>query len=427
MQTDNEDSSREASSAERYGLLILGALNLVWLTAAAVLIAISGAGNPAEIIEGILGWALLAGYVLFKVVKTNRLAGLLVFGRYVKDLEAGLHYAPPGITQIIHVTKEVIESDLPDSPEFIYHGDPTAKKPDGSPGDGKIPAGMTPALRFPFPGKEATKDVEVTIKVPQEDGTEKEIVYTIPKDDSLLKRQTAEVEISYGFRVRNLRSFYEAVGNVDNAKRDMDDHTIGGFNSRMLKCTLAENLYRLEQTCSEVKKELSEYSKDWGIEVTFARLKPIGLSHQYNTALTLRAAAIEDKKTTITKSEAEREARQNKGRGDGSYNQSVLEGTAAGQKALIEASKLDDGRTQAIQAVGNALKNANLVVAPQDNLLGAVASIPSVLKAVSPTQPPPPAPPESDELVGVGPSEPAPSSQPQQQRPHGRGKNRGKR
>jgi regulator of protease activity HflC (stomatin/prohibitin superfamily) len=353
-------------------------------------------------------------FVSFQTVQMNRRVIFLFFGRYVRDVNPGIVYVPFPFCQLISVSRNIIERDLPASPENIYHGDLTE-------GTGIVPEGKTPALRVTFAAPENEDDLSVITKVKRGDKTE-EIKKTVPKDDAYYSRLTAEIEISYGFRVIDLRTFYEVIGTVDNAVADMDDHTVAGFTSRLQRVTVAEAMLKLDELADEVKRELCDYSEGWGIDVTFARIKPFGQSHTLNTAVAGVSAARENKKAVIHTSEGEMEKLSNEGFGRANAEFDLLSARAVAQKETAKVASTPGGQfALGINAVQRGLETARAVIVPQDNLFGAVAGITELLKQF-PASTPSTGGNQPAETQDVKP--PTQTNQPPDEKPYGRGKRR---
>lgn len=310
-----------------------------------------------------------------QTVQMNRLSGRLRFGRYVENLEPGLHLIWYGIDSVLHVTKNTIESDMPDSPENIYHGDPTAKKADGSPGDGVVPEEKTPAIRVIF----AEKVIKEPIDVKVTKGDKEIVLGTIFPENSLLKPQAAEIEFSYGFTVKNLETFYTITGGVDNAIRNMNDHAHAGFTNRLQRLSLAEATLMLDYISLEVLNDLQTLSSTWGIEVGFVRLKTLGLSHEYNSTRTGTASAVEVAKQTVITAESKRTEGIKLGEAEASKERNMLFARAEGFQRTAEIASTPGGQFAMVNdTMRQGMKQGTLIV-PQDNLFGIAAGIAKIV------------------------------------------------
>lgn len=324
-------------------------------------------------------------------IEQNVLAGRIRLGKYVEDLNPGFYWIWWLFDKILEVTTETIESDIPAAPELIYHGDPNETKADGSPGDGVTPKGFTPALRVTFAEKTITEPYEVKVKVKTATGAEEEkVVGTIQPNDSFLKRQVAEVELSYGFKVKkgDLKTFYEAVGDTEAAKRNMNDHVTGGAIARLQRLSLAEAMLLLDYIADDMTEELRRYCDTWGIEVTFVRLKAFGFSHRFNKALSAAAASIEEKKETVTKSEGEEIRLTREGAGRGNAERSVLMGRADGMAKLADVAATPGGQFAMANETARMVAKESTLVVSDNGVLGGMAQIGKVLSRINPTPEP---------------------------------------
>lgn len=316
-------------------------------------------------------------------VLENRSAMLLKFGAYAGDVKPGLVYVFWPFYKLISVTKNMIEKDIPDSPEKIFHGDLTAEN-----SSGVVPEGKVPALRITFAAPEDDKNHPVIVNDPTKrrdpiTGKQPTMELNIPKDDAYYKRNTTEIEASFGFCVTNLRLFYEIIGDVDNASNSMKDHAISGLNSRLPKFTLAEALLRLDELGDDMKAELTDYSEHWGICVVFFRFKNPNISHTLNSAVSNVAVEGENLKSTRFKAAGERETLTQRGRGNADANADLLASTAQGLKDIAEVSSTPGGAyAMTVNAAEKALSAAKAVIVPSDNLFGAIAGAAEVLKKI---------------------------------------------
>ena len=323
--------------------------------------------------------------VSFFTVEENRLAMLLLFGRYVKYLRPGLVYAPflayERVYKIVHMTRNQIEIDLPDDHENIFHGDVNDPKQDYK---GIVPDGMTPALRIMFAGKNVSNGKEfLEVKHVEllQSGEKREVdVGKVHRDDVFLRHQAAEVELSYGFRIVDLLTFYRVMGNVDEAIQAMNDNVITGFSNSLHRLTLAEAKLLQREVSDEVRSDIEKFTRGWGILISFARIKPFVFSHNFNIALTGAASAIEEKRATITKSEGAMQDRINQGIAEGKYEEDLGKGRAEALKAITKESQVDGGMTQAIQTIGQAVSSASFGIVDQSNILGSLASATGIIK-----------------------------------------------
>lgn len=391
----------EANASEGLYDGVVGTMIVLSITAVIVILAIAvmALTNDSFWMMGImliLDAVLASGIFLYTKmslhqIQTNDLAILLVLGKYVRRLKPGLVYAPYGLCQVFGETTEEFEFDLPASQGRTFYGD--LKDVGGVVPNDKVLAEIITLSRGVIP--EGEKYLSIKGQKRQADGTyhEEAEIGRIYPDDEYLAPQAVRGEYSIGFVIEDILALYLAKGeNIDNVVESISDHALPRFNEVLARMCPAEAKIRTKESSREVMDSLIDYTKNWGIRVTFARIKPLQFSHDFNKKVSEAASAVPAKRAAIIQSEGRRDSRKNDGLGEGDFERNRLKGLADGQKELIAASAADGGRTQAIQAVAGALGQSQLIVAEPSNLLGAVASGAAVLKNfhVGPTQPPAP-------------------------------------
>lgn len=344
-----------------------------------------------------------------KSVKLDRQAILEFFGHFVCYVDSGIVYVPYLLCTLIDAPKTMIERDLPADPRKIYHGDPKD-------GDGKIPPGFFPPIRVTF-ASPLTKGLDNPFR------GNKNVV--IPKDDPYNQRQTAEVEMSYGWKIFDLRRLYETIGTIDKAISQMDDMAIGTFTDIFSGMTPAEALMHLDGVGNEVKKQLSTLARPWGIEIPVARMKPFGFSHDLNAAVVNVPIAQQRKKAAIITSEGSRDALTNVGVGKANMEYDLLSARADAEGELAIVAGTPGGQfAMAMQATQRGLETSRAVIVPQDNLFGAAVGISELIKKFPTNTPPaivPPAPQSSGQGAQVSNTPQAPQ-QPRKPRYGGKGR-----
>jgi regulator of protease activity HflC (stomatin/prohibitin superfamily) len=311
------------------------------------------------------GWFAWSVRSSFGEVQENQLAFLMLFGRFVCDLQPGLFFCPPLICSVFDVQTEQVDIDIPDDPNFIDHSDPNVD-PEGKAKEGTVKKGFTPALRINTGQRIAREDTfQVVYVVRKIDGTSEEITAgSIPRGDSQLNKQALEIEATVSFFVEDALALYRRIGNIDNAKRVMFDHAKAGLTAEIGRLCPGEVIKLTKEIGLNIKYELYLLSREWGIRIMFVRITQPTFSHEYNKRVSAAAGAIEG-----------RNARTLEGEGEGAFQRNQLTGMAEGQRKLIEASMLDGGRTQAIQAFSEAMGNAQLWLADPSNPMAPAAAI----------------------------------------------------
>ncbi len=307
-----------------------------------------------------------------KNVNLNQQAILLLFGAFVKYVEPGLIYVPWGFCRLLRATTETIEKDVPADSRFIDHSDVTDQTTGGT---GVIRKGYFPPIRVTFAPAKAAETIEV--------GGER---ITIPADDPYGKRNTAEVEFSYGFEIYDYARVVKRFGTDDpigKAKNQLDDVGIGVVNDELSRMTTARAMMSQSAVANKIRDTQSTESADWGVQILFVRLKPFGFSHKLNTAVRQAAESFALKQAVVVASEGERERLTNVGTGTAEAERLLLEARAKGEAALAKVAETPGGKyAMAVREIGQAVTAARAVVVPGDNLLGAVASAAALVKQV---------------------------------------------
>lgn len=309
-------------------------------------------------------------------VRLNEQAIILAFGAFVRFGRKGLNIVPPFFCEIIKATTAVIEKDVPDEPGKIWHGDATK-------GDGKVPDGLTPAVRVAFAPAPPTNSTDVMM----DDGR----VVSIPSDDPYRERNMAEIEGSYGWRITNLRTFVEKFGNknpVAKAQKQLDDCAVAVLTHELPSITAAEAMMRMEYMSSRVTGELKQISQGWGVEIDFFRLKPFIFSHELGISVREASEAVAKKTTKIRESEAEREALTNTGIGKANAHREFLNATADGQAKTAKVASTPAGQfAMAVNAIQTGLETARAVIVPEGNIFGAIAGATEMMRQFPITTP----------------------------------------
>lgn len=300
---------------------------------------------------------------------------LLFFGKFVRDVKPGLVYTPRGFCRLIVAPKAMFARDLPADPTLIDHGDLQEEKR-------TVKEGFVTPLRVTFlPPPE--NGVEIAESTPKR---------IISKDDPYNCRLTAEVEASYGFRIINLRKFYEKIKDLNLAASDMDDVTTAELTNQLSVLTPAEALTKLEEVSTKVADTLTEYvkDKDWGVEVSFTRIKMLGFPHDLNKAVAGIPTARAKKEATILESEGTMQKLTNVGEGTANAIQFALDAKAEGLAKMAEVAKDDNGRFAMLAASAvEAASFRNFAVVNPNDLIGGLLALKGVSDGLEKIQPPP--------------------------------------
>lgn len=305
---------------------------------------------PTEVSEmkthSSLVWALVwIAYIVMslRVVGTTERGLLTFFGKPIGNLEPGLHLVPFLFCELITISRNIRQEELPSEPEKIWD----QKDSDGKPLP--VPPGMVPPVRIIFniddPDPKVDKDIHQNGAAPTISRKPK-----VKKTDPLRRRLTVEAAFTWSFECIDLLIFVRTFGRPEEARRTIGDMVVIEMTNVLQRGTLAraqdnadainENILRsllkniLEMktgTCpttdslDELNKELVKFV---GIRILKVQFKPFGLSHDLNKQMAAAAAAISAKEAQITASEGKEQEMLN-----------IAVGTKAGLDATTEAMR----------------------------------------------------------------------------------------
>jgi regulator of protease activity HflC (stomatin/prohibitin superfamily) len=246
------------------GTLLFIALVFILLTAISISLMLSG-WKIMDVNVGAVLLTFIAAYFVFSFgsVRGNEVGVMTKFGEPIRNLGKGLYFAPLGIFSVIKFPGTIIEDELPGPPEKI-HRDPFKEDQDVTPE--KVPEGMFPPIRVKFGS-------------PKPDDTEE------LKKDAYNIAMVAEVPPVISWQITNPMMFWETVGDVENCRKIMEDRAVALFGAEFAKITPAKAALNLTETSQKLKKLLMEETKNLGITIIDALVKPFVFSHKLNRAV----------------------------------------------------------------------------------------------------------------------------------------------
>lgn len=248
------------------------------------------------------GWAIFFAQILytifsFRTLGPTELGAVLFFGKPIKSVSSGLVFIPLGICQLAKETRLTIQDELPADPEHIYRG------------EGAAPPGMFPPIRIPFNDKPEG-------------------------DDPLSRRITAEIVPVIRWRIKDYIKFLTTIGSRPEAKRQMEDATIGLCMRELPHKTVSEALMELKIFNAELQTTIEEMVEKWGIHTETAQIKQINFHHALNDSISSVPEAEFKAKATVKTAEAEKKKRALEGQGSGDAEKAILDGRTAGLKTM---------------------------------------------------------------------------------------------
>lgn len=333
---------------KRIQLIIIAILSIANILLAAMGINIEGI-NVGIIL---LALEIIYLYLSFGKVEIDEVAVLFLWGRPIKELEPGLYIALLGIFSVRKEKGTFFNDELPSEPEKIFRE------------DGKIPDGMFPPIRIKF-------------GMPKED------------DDEILKKDPYNVSIVadvvpvVSWRINNPIYFFQKMDTISNCRSLLSDKAIATFGDDLSKMTPAKALLNLKEISRNLEEEVKKSTKDWGIEIKDAYLKPFNFSHALNDSVVNVVKAGQKSQETRITADAEEYKKKREGAGIAEAKRLLLEAEAIGLAKLAKISKTDEGKaTLWMKTLSDAFEKAEYSIIPGGELFTSIAGIKEMLDKV---------------------------------------------
>lgn len=236
----------------------------------------------------------------FRKIGPTELGARLFFGKPIDQVSSGFVFVPFGIFSLEIAPAVFIQEELPSDPENIFRG------------EGTIPEGKFPPIRIPF-------------GLPTEEN-----------DDPYDHRMTQEVVPVITWRIVDFVKFLTTVGNVKDAKKQMEDTAVAMLTEAFAKITPAVALKEMETHSQNLNNSINDIVDDWGIELKSARIKAINFNHELNTAILGIPQATVKAKAAIITAEADKRKAILAGEGKGGAEKAELSGRSAGTKKMMD-------------------------------------------------------------------------------------------
>ncbi len=256
---------------------------------------------------------ILYTLVSIRIVWANELGGRFIFGKSMNNLSPGLVFIPIGFCSMGKETGRALEDELPADPHLVFRV--KLGEPEVIPAE-LIAQGYVPPIRitFAFPKGEETAD-------------------------PLNSRLTAEVVIVIRWRVTDYLQFFRVIGDIKEARRQLNDIAINTLFPILSKLTVSDALKnlkkvnkRLEKVLDDVMSGKGDKDRPWGAQLETAAVKSISQSHDLN-----------DKIEEVAKAKLEKEKRRLEGEGTGASEKAILIARTAGLKKMTEDLEISPG------------------------------------------------------------------------------------
>lgn len=297
-----------------------------------------------------------------RIIGPTELGCRLFFGKPIDNVSSGLTFVPLWIFELSIETANVIQDELPAEPDKIYRGSVGDEKGETVPPQLQA-LGFKPPIRITFSGhNKASEDPELEI----------------PEDDPYDQRLTAEVVPVIRWRIKDYAAFLRTIGDIENARRQMEDTCVKTFTQRLTKVSPAVALRRMKEYGGELEEALDEVVQDsWGIDVMSAEIKAINFSRDLNKAVQRVVEEERNKMASIFQ-----------GQGLGGKEQAILDGRTAGLENMKKKLKIDGEvvigaeTARAIAGEGEKSSQRTIIVGASGfaDLIGAATAIGEGLK-----------------------------------------------
>src|SRR3989344_1053160 len=277
-----------------------------------------------------------------KIIGPQEQAAVVFLGNPLFGITSGPYYVPFLSCWLIRETRLMIQIEIPDEPEKIWHGEEV--------GEIVLPQG---------------KDSK----------------------DPLDMRYTSEPTFITRYKIDNIVEFATTVGSRAEVKRQIEDAIVSRALEDLTKKTVAETFKALSTVNEELKKETEELVTNWGITVESCRVKGIGLSKSLNSSLSSMAQSSAERIATVEKAKGEQQKRELEGKGEASAILAVIDArtegltkqaTALGRKHLAETVIAAEAAPRALAAS----KSAIVIGASSADLFTSLVSAARVAKDI---------------------------------------------
>lgn len=228
--------------------------------------------------------ALAYDIASIKSVQTDEIAGITVLERPAVETDAGVKFAPLGLTELHRVPRGLQEDQLPSDPENI------SKKPDNEEFDKTMFKPMRITTAGPAPGSDDSDMLDV--------------------------RLTLEPTAAVVWQVRE-KGFFEFFINIDGKNwpqkrafllKQMRDTVEAQLVIEFGKHTAGELYKNIETITETIREALANKMETWGITICSLTLQNLGPDHATNTAMGLVPQARAKRTAMIHEAEGEQKS-----------------------------------------------------------------------------------------------------------------------
>lgn len=308
-----------------------------------------------------LGAVLLAFYMIFmyfsafKTVATGTVGAKVLFDRLIEKANPGLHFVTPFIETIDTESGAFISDELPGNPEEVYLG------------EGNAPQGMFLPIRILF-GPPDEKDV-------------------LLKDSPYNKNIVVRVTPVIVWRITNLVIFRKEMKTIENCRSILTDKAVATFADDFAKITPAKAMSQLEETNARLLKELKDETKNLGIEIKNAYVKPFDFSHALNKAVVGVTIANQQALAVKETADGERYRVEQEGFGKAEVEKVLAKAKGIGYDTVAKKLGIPKGELRLLilqmETAQKTVENAKYSIVPGDGVYGLFTGLKEALDNIN--------------------------------------------
>ena len=185
--------------------------------------------------------------------------------------------------------------------------------------------------------------------------------------DPLTRRITAEVPIVIRYKVEDFLIFYQTIGSIKEAKRQLFDMAIAETIPALEVGTVARAQTNRAVISEYVTKRLADSTANWGIAIQPVRIKPFIFGRDLNVALQTIPEANAKAQSTMLAASAKKFQLEKEGEGAAAAIAARLQAEANGYKQIATATGADGQAVLAAQTMQTALEKAQYTLVAGSN------------------------------------------------------------
>ena len=275
----------------------------------------------------------------FNIVGKKECGAIYFFEKPLYNAGRGIHFVPWLICTLDVKPRTYFEDELPANPEKIHRVE--RGKPDTVPPE-LVEKGFKPPLRVTFRG--LTREELEERKQYRGEG--------IDVDDPLEERITVEVPGIVIWRIVDLITFTQTIGDEVEAQSQMGDIFTLIMTAELSKITLKKFLETKEIYDEKLKDRLTDLTESWGIEIIAAGTKEYRGSRELNILI-----------QGIAEAKAKKRSDALEGKGLGDREEAILRGRTKGLKYMKDELEVTSESILSVETARTISKEVDNLVA----------------------------------------------------------------